>query len=170
MSRRFNTIPFVASMIVGVAIRAAAQSAPLTDTTIAERHEVISEKEHHYSGAVELDDGRDTKLYADDVRVFLDQDRAVATGNVVFRQGSSQISADRADFNTKTRLGTFYNATGFAMVQPPRQAGRPGGIAPPPLVGQETIASSTGETVEKTGPRKYEISKGGFTTCVQPTP
>jgi LPS-assembly protein len=170
MLRCFPTIPFVASMIVGLAIRAAAQSAPLTDTTIAERHEVISEKEHHYSGAVELDDGRDTKLYADDVRVYLDQDRAVASGNVVFRQGSSQISADRADFNTKTRLGTFYNATGFAMVQPPRQNARPGGIAPPPIVGQETIVYFIGETVEKIGPRKYKISKGGFTTCVQPTP
>jgi LPS-assembly protein len=157
-------------MIVGVAIRAAAQSAPLTDTTIAERHEVISEKEHHYIGAVELDDGRDTKLYADDVWVYVDQDRAVATGNVVFRQGSSQISADRADFNTKTRLGTFYNATGFAMVQPPRQTARPGGVAPPPRSGEETIVYFTGETVEKIGPRKYEITKGGFTTCVQPTP
>src|SRR5690349_19339418 len=152
MLRCFPTIPFVVSMVVGIAIRAAAQSAPLTDTTIAERHEVISEKEHHYSGAVELDDGRDTKLYADDVRVYLDQDRAVASGNVVFRQGSSQISADRADFNTKTRLGTFYNATGFAMVQPPRQNARPGGIAPPPIVGQETIVYFIGETVEKIGP------------------
>jgi LPS-assembly protein len=150
--------------------RAAAQSPPLTDTTIAERHEVISEREHHYSGSVELDDGRDTKLYADDVRVYLDQDRAVASGNVVLRQGSSQISADRAEFNTKTRLGTFYNATGFAMVQPPRQTARPGGIAPPPLSGQDTIVYFTGEMVEKIGPRKYEITKGGFTTCVQPTP
>ena len=40
-------------------------------------------------------------------------------GNVVFRQGTNQISADRADFDTKTRLGTFYNASGFATAQPP---------------------------------------------------
>ena len=27
-----------------------------------------------------------------------------------------------------------------------------------------------GETIEKVGPRKYKITKGGFSTCVQPTP
>ena len=27
-----------------------------------------------------------------------------------------QIAADRADFNAKTRLGTFYNARGFATL------------------------------------------------------
>ena len=58
--------------------------------------------------------------------MYVDQDRAVATGNVVFRQGNNQIAADRADFNTKTRLGTFYNASGFATVQPPTPARRPG--------------------------------------------
>ena len=59
---------------------------------------------------------------------YADQNRAVATGNVVFRQGNNQISADRADFDTKTRLGTFYNASGFATVQPPRQAARPAAL------------------------------------------
>ena len=27
-----------------------------------------------------------------------------------------------------------------------------------------------GETIQKTGPKKYKITNGGFTTCVQPTP
>ena len=27
-----------------------------------------------------------------------------------------------------------------------------------------------GEVIEKIGPRKYKITNGGFTTCVQPTP
>src|SRR4029450_40755 len=52
----------------------------------------------------------------------------------------------------------------------PRHQGRPGGIAPPPLMGQETVVYFFGETVEKIGPKKYKIVKGGFTTCVQPTP
>ena len=117
-----------------------------------------------------MDDGGDTKLYADDVWFYVDENRAVATGNVVFRQGNNQISADRADFDTKTRLGTFYNASGFATAQPPRRAPAPGGVAPPPLIGQDTIVYFFGETVEKIGPRKYKITKGGFTTCVQPTP
>ena len=112
----------------------------------------------------------DTKLYADDVWYYVDQNRAVATGNVVFRQGTNQISADRADFDTKTRLGTFYNASGFATAQPPRQSAAPGGAALPPRTGQDTIVYFFGETVEKIGPKKYKIISGGFTTCVQPTP
>ena len=60
--------------------------------------------------------------------VFTDEDRAIATGNVVLAQGNNRISADRADFNTETRLGTFYNASGIATVQPPTQAPRPGGV------------------------------------------
>jgi LPS-assembly protein len=170
MLSRVGLVLLFAAIVMSAPAPAGAQSSPLTETTIAERHEVISEKEHHYIGSVELDDGRDTKLYADDVWLYLDQNRAVASGNVVFRQGSSQISADRADFDTKTRLGTFYNASGFAMVQPPKQTSRPGAVAPPPIAGQDTIVYFFGETVEKIGPRKYEIKKGGFTTCVQPTP
>src|SRR3954462_6139672 len=121
MVPRLAALLLLVTMVLSMPTAAGAQSGPLTETTIAERHDVISEKEHHYIGSVELDDGRDTKLYADDVWLYLDRNRAVATGNVVFRQGSSQIAADRADFDTKTRLGTFYNASGFAMVKQPQQ-------------------------------------------------
>jgi LPS-assembly protein len=156
--------------LVAVPVRALAQQpAPRTDTTTADRHDVINDKEHHYIGKVEFDAG-DTKLYADDVWYYVDQNRAVATGNVVFRQGTNQISADRAEFDTKTRLGTFYNASGFATAQPPRQTAAPGGVALPPRTGQDTIVYFFGETVEKIGPKKYKIISGGFTTCVQPTP
>src|SRR5712691_1305900 len=61
----------------------------VTETTIAERHDVIGEKQHHFIGKVEMERG-DTTLYADDVWFYSDRDRAIATGNVVFRQGSSQ--------------------------------------------------------------------------------
>ncbi len=36
--------------------------------------------------------------------------------------------------------------------------------------GQEPIAYFYGETIERTGPDTYKITRGGFTTCVQPTP
>ena len=49
-------------------------------------------------------------------------------------------------------------------------APRPGAVAPPPVAGQETDVYFFGETVEKIGPKKYKITNGGFTTCVQPTP
>ncbi len=85
------------TICLAVPERAAAQQPASTDTVVAERHEIINEREHHYTGKVELE-LNDTKLYADDVRMYVDQDRAVATGNVVFRQGNSQIAADRARF------------------------------------------------------------------------
>lgn len=156
-------------VIAAAPARAAAQQPPATETTIAERHDVINDKQHHYIGKVEMERG-DAKFYADDVWFYVDENRAVATGNVVFRQGTNQISADRAEFDTKTRLGTFYNASGVATAQPRRQGSRAGGIAPPPIAGQDTIVYFFGETVEKIGPKKYEITRGGFTTCVQPTP
>src|SRR5215831_4626310 len=121
------------------------------------------------TGGVELEQGN-TKIYGETIEIFGDEDRAIATGNVVFTQGANRIAADRADFNTKTRLGTFYNATGIATVQPPRQTVRPGAAMLPPVPGQETRVYFYGEKVVKIGPKKYRITNGGFTSCVQPTP
>src|SRR5205085_519875 len=70
----------------------------------------------------------------------------------------------------KTKLGTFYHASGIANVQPPRQTGPVAGIVVPQLSGQETDVYFFGETVEKIGYKKYRITNGGFSTCVQPTP
>jgi LPS-assembly protein len=133
---------------------------------------VISQKHYIRQGHVEIHDaGQKTDIYADMVEFFEDEDRAVATGNVVVAQGANRISSERADFNTKTTLGTFFNASGIATVPPPKpQPPRPGAIALPPLVGQDTVVYFFGETVEKVAPRRYKITKGGFTTCVQPTP
>ena len=79
---------------------------------IAEKQEQLGEKHGFLLGAVEIDNG-DTKLYADQVEV-LDEEHAVATGNVVLTQGNNRIVADRAEFNLKTKLGTFYSAYGIA--------------------------------------------------------
>ena len=46
----------------------------------------------------------------------------------------------------------------------------PGVFVAPQMAGQETDVYFFGETVEKIGPKKYKITNGGFTTCVQPTP
>ena len=124
----------------------------------------------HYirQGKVEIHDAKNkTDIYADLVEFFEDEDRAIATGNFVMSQGTNRISAERAEFNTKSGLGTFYNASGIATITPPRQS-RPGGLAPPPT--GDVLVYFFGETVEKIGPKKYRITKGGFSTCVQPTP
>jgi LPS-assembly protein len=120
-------------------------------------------------GHVEITLANGTSIYADDAELFEDQDRAVFTGNVVFSQGENRIASDRADFNTKTNLGTFYNASGIATVKPQKPQVRPGTIAPP-VSNQPTDVYFFGDTVEKVGSKKYRITNGGFSTCVQPTP
>ena len=128
----------------------------------------ITENHLKCTGRVEFEQ-QDLRLFADEVEIFVDEHRVVAAGNVVFSQGDNRIAADRAEFDTETRLGTFSRASGIASVQPPRQRAS-GGVAPPPLAGQETDVYFFGDTVEKIGPKKYRIRNGGFTTCVQPTP
>jgi LPS-assembly protein len=144
---------------------------PLGDTTISDRREGFNDqKDWHFIGHVEMDQGGDTKIYADDVWAYTGEDRAVASGNVVFAQGNNRISAERAEFNIQTRLGTFYNAWGMATIKPQPQVPRPGQISAPMMTGQENVLLFFGETIEKIGPKKYKITNGGFSTCMQPTP
>jgi LPS-assembly protein len=143
----------------------------VSETTISDRREGSNDqKDWHFIGHVEMDQGGDTKIYADDVWAYTGQDKAIATGNVVFAQGNNRITAERAEFDTQTRLGTFYNAWGMTTVKPPAQAARPGQISAPTMTGQENVIYFFGETIEKIGPKKYKITNGGFSTCVQPTP
>lgn len=154
------------------AAQPAAPSKPVTETTVSDSREGSNnQKDWHFIGHVEMDRAGDTKIYADDVMAYTGENRAIATGNVLIAQGNNRIAAERAEFDTETRLGTFYNAWGLSTVKPPPpQAARPGAIAPPPIVGQETVVYFFGEKIEKIGPKKYRITNGGFSTCVQPTP
>ena len=103
------------------------------------------------------------QLFADEAQIFPDADRIRASGNVVFVSGDNRISAERMEFNTKTKTGTFFVASGIANLE-----GR--GIDRSLFGTQEPDAYFWGETIEKLGPKKYRITRGGFTTCVQPTP
>jgi len=137
------------------------------DNIIALRQRQIGANHRQLIENVELKLG-DTTLYADEVEVFTDETRIVARGNVTLVQTTNRISADSAEFNYTTKLGVFHAAAGIASIKPP--APRPGAIAVPSASNQDTDVYFAGEVVEKIGPRKYKITKGGFTTCVQPTP
>ena len=108
-------------------------------------------------------DCNDIQLFADQVELFSDVDRLLAIGNVVFVSGTNRISAERLEFNTRTKTGTFFTASGIASLENR-------GIERSLFGTQEPDAYFWGETVEKLGPRTYKITHGGFTTCVQPTP
>jgi LPS-assembly protein len=105
----------------------------------------------------------DIQLYADEAEVFTDADRVRASGNVLFVSSNNRISAERMEFNTRTRTGTFYVASGIANMETR-------GVDRSLFGTQEPDAYFYGETIEKLGPKTYRITRGGFTTCVQPTP
>ncbi len=102
------------------------------------------------------------QLQANHLEYFRNEGRVIASGTVVFVSGGSHISAERMEFNTKTRTGTFYVASGSTVL---REKADPG------LFGsQEPDLMFYGDEIHKLGPKKYRIVRGGFTTCIQPTP
>ena len=86
-----------------------------------------------------------------------------ATGDVLLQQRDLRISAERAEMNARTKLGTFYAANGIARI----------GEAPAEKSQFGTLESDVifqGERIEKVGPKTYKLHHGSFTTCAQPTP
>ena len=115
------------------------------------------------TAVLSLGPAHSTDAFADQAEVFSDIDRLIATGNVVFVSGTSRIAAERMEFNTRTKTGTFFTASGTVNMENR-------GIDASFFGGGDPAAYFYGETVEKLGPERYRISHGGFTTCVQPTP
>jgi LPS-assembly protein len=114
-------------------------------------------------GAVPVQvDCDDTQFFADFAEIYPDSHRIVATGNVKVGTPNSFIIAERVEFDTKTRTGTFYVAHGMASL---------GDRVDRSMFGtQEADAIFRGKEIHKLGPKKYRIVDGAFSTCVQPTP
>ncbi len=104
------------------------------------------------------------KFFADDLEMNLKTGELTARGNVVFQTPTSRIASETVVFNTKTKLGTFTNAMGIA------QLGERGRQNQSMFGTLEPDVYFYGAEIEKIGADKYRIKKGGFTTCVQPTP
>jgi LPS-assembly protein len=104
------------------------------------------------------------KFFADDLELNVRTGELTARGNVVFQTPTARIAADIVVFNTKTKLGTFSNASGSASLGDR-------GLQNRSMFGtMEPDVYFYGQEIEKIGSDKYRINKGGFTTCVQPTP
>ena len=126
------------------------------------RLERIGDNHVRLIGAVEIERD-DWKFFAEEVELFTDTERLVANGNVVYTSADTSLAADRVEFDMKTRTGTFFVATGTVSLR--------NAEVDRSLFGtQEPDVYFYGETIDKLGPRKYRITDGGFTTCVQPTP
>ncbi len=102
------------------------------------------------------------QFFADHLENFRYSGRVTAEGNVLFVSEGTRISADRMEFSTITKTGTFYAAHGTTTL---REKADPGLFG-----GQEPDVYFYGDELRKVGPKKYIIVRGGFTTCVQPTP
>ena len=126
------------------------------------RLEFVSSTHIRFVGDVELELGAGVELFADEVNLHTDTQQLTAAGNVVFAGPSGRISADRVEFNIREGTGTFTRASGIMSLGERAERVQFGG--------QDPDVYFYGETVEKTGPRSYRITRGGFTTCVQPTP
>ena len=164
-------IVFVAIVLshVGATPASAQSQAQLAGCSLEQmRHSTLAQVAPNHlmlTGSVEQPvqiDCDELQLFADKVEMFRADGRVVADGHVVFVSGSNRISAERVEFNTKTRTGTFYNASGTAIMRqgtPAQSAGE-----------QEPYAFFWGDELHKVGPTKYKIVRGGFTACVQPSP
>ncbi len=126
------------------------------------RLEFVSSTHIRFVGDVELELGDGVELFADEVNLHTDTQQLSAAGNVVFASPAGRISAERIEFNIREGTGTFTQASGIMSLGERAERVQFGG--------QDPDVYFYGDTVEKIGARKYRITNGGFTTCVQPTP
>ena len=130
----------------------------------AERQVTVAGEKNHLQliGNVELPLDDQTLLSADQIDIFTDTNRLTAEGNVVFAGAEGRISAERVEFDVDADTGTFITASGIMSLG--AQADRK------QFGNQDADVYFFGEKIEKLGARKYRITRGGFSTCVQPTP
>lgn len=117
-----------------------------------------------FTGDVEIenDDVKGQKFYANVVDLYTDTHRLEASGNVLYETATARIAAERVVFNTRAGTGTFFTASGLASIGERADKSMFGALEPDVYF--------YGELLEKVGEDKYKVSRGGFTTCVQPTP
>lgn len=124
--------------------------------------EQVSENHLRLTGQVQIDCPT-MGFFADQIDLFSEPAlRLVASGNVVFTNPGGRIAAEQVEFNVTEGTGTFHQASGSMSLGPTADRAQFGN--------QDPDVYFYGETIEKVSDRSYRITRGGFTTCVQPTP
>ena len=127
------------------------------------RLEQVSADHLHLTGQVEIETDSGTKFFADEIDIFSSPTlRLIATGNVVFTNADGRIAAERVEFDVADGTGTFYQASGILSLGATADRAQFGG--------QEPNIYFYGDTIERLNARSYRLTRGGFSTCVQPTP
>ena len=85
---------------------------------VAEAQDKVAINQNHYKLLRDVSvECNDMQFFADEAEIFNDADRVNASGNVLFVTNNNRISADRMEFNTRTRTGTFFVASGIASLE-----------------------------------------------------
>ncbi len=128
------------------------------------RLEQVEANHWRLTGQVETEnlEVKGQKFYANVIDIYTDTNRLEASGNVLYETATARIAAERAVFNTRSGTGIFYTASGLASIGERAEKSMFGALEPDVYF--------YGDTLEKVGEDKYKVVKGGFTTCVQPTP
>ena len=103
----------------------------------------------------------ETTVFADEVT--WDEKTMRARGSVLVIQEGLRVTADRAEMDRVTKLGTFYKAAGTARLTDRE-------IQPSMFGTLEPELSFYAEKLEKLAPRKYRLTDGWFSTCLQANP
>lgn len=91
--------------------------------------------------------------------VLVTQEETTPTGE---HQSILRVNADRMEMDRETKLATFYHAYGTARITDPARKSMHGT--------QEPEIMFQAEKIERLGPKKYRLTNGAFTTCLQPNP
>jgi LPS-assembly protein len=102
-----------------------------------------------------------TQIFADEIT--WDDTTAWAKGDVLVIQEGLRVNAERVEMDRRTKLGTFFTATGTArLTQQNIEKSLFGTMEP-----EVTFAAAK---VQKIGPETYRLTEGWFTTCMQTPP
>ena len=114
-----------------------------------------------FQGAVDVKYG-ESRIFADVVEVNTENGDGTAEGKVRFEDPHQQITAERAEFNLFTRVGTLYQATGSVKGKSPTHRK---GEAPQPVTFYLTAERFVRETEARS-----RIRRGSLTTCIGADP
>jgi LPS-assembly protein len=115
----------------------------------------------HFRGAVDIKYG-ESRVFADVVEVNTETGDGTAEGNVRFEDPQQQITAERAEFNLFSRVGTLYQATG--SLQGKSLTSRKAQPAQP------VTFYLVAERFDRESEERFHIRRGSITTCVGPDP
>ena len=152
--------------------RRAGQARSARRTISDSREGSNNQKDWHFIGHVEMERGSDTKIYADDVEMLHRREPARSRPATSSSRRATTASPPSAPSSTPRR-GSARSTTrsGIATRQAAARRRRgPAASRRRRWPARRPIVYFFGETIEKIGPKKYRITNGGFSTCVQPTP